>query len=102
MWALDLDYTPIPLPEPYDPAAYSACVRGLPSEGRYEYRLNDQLAGDRKCGAIFTARHDAKGDTITMWFKLIDYNLVVQDHDAANAQIDEKLKAAAEPSDMKL
>ncbi|MFD1883380.1 hypothetical protein [Paracoccus pacificus] len=102
MWALDLDYAPIPLPEPYDPSAYSACNRGLPNAGRYEYRLNDQLAGDRKCRAIFTARHEANGDTITMWFKLIDYNLVVQDHDAANAQIDEKLNAAAEPSDMKL
>lgn len=102
IWALDLDYTPIPLPEPYDPAAYSPCNRGLPSEGRYEYRLNEQLAGDRKCGAVFTARHDANGDTITMWFKLIDYNLVIQDHDAANAQIDEKLNATAEPSDMKL
>ena len=102
MWALDLDYTPIPLPELYDPTAYSPCNRGLPSDGRYEYRLNDQLAGNRKCGATFTARHDANGDTITMWFKLIDYNLVVQDHDAANAQIDEKLNAAAEPSDMKL
>lgn len=102
MWALDLNYTAIPLPEPYDPSAYSPCNRGLPSEGRYEYRLNDQLADDRKCGATFTARHDANGDTITMWFKLIDYNLAVQDHEAANAQIDEKLNAAAEPSDMKL
>lgn len=60
------------------------------------------MTGDRKCGATFSARHDANGDAITMWFKLIDYNLVVQDHDAANAQIDEKLSAAAAPSDMKL
>jgi hypothetical protein len=102
LWALDLDYAPIPLPEPYDPTAYNPCNRGLPSDGRYEYRLNDQLTGDRKCGATFSARHDANGDTITMWFKLIDYNLVIQDHDAANAQIDQKLNAAAEPSDMKL
>lgn len=102
MWALDLYYAPIPLPEPYDPTVYSPCNRGLPSDGRYEYRLNDQLTGERKCGATFSARHDANGDTITMWFKLIDYNLVVQDHEAVNAQIDEKLNAAAAPSDMKL
>ena len=43
-----------------------------------------------------------KGDTITMNFRLIDHNLVVQDHEAANAQIDGKLNAETQPSDMKL
>lgn len=101
-WAQDLSFAPIPMPEPYDPYSYQACNHSLPNDGRYAYQLNPALGEGRKCGVSYTAEHLPKGDTITMNFRLIDHNLVVQDHDAANAQIDGKLNADTQPSDMKL
>jgi len=101
-WAQDLRFATIPMPEPYDQIAHQACAHGLPNDGRYTYQLNPALGEGRRCGVSYVAEHLPKGDTITMNFRLIDHNLVVQDHDAANAQIDGKLNAETQPSDMKL
>lgn len=51
----------------------------------------------------YVAEYRTKGtETITMTFRLIDYNLMVQDRTAARPQIDGTLDAATQPSDMKL
>lgn len=101
VWAADLDYAPIPLPA--DASAYHlACDPGLPTDGRYSYQQNDTLDGPRKCGVTYTAVHRPGGATITMDFRLTDYNLIEADRAAANAQIDGKLSGDTQPADMKL
>jgi hypothetical protein len=101
VWAEDLDYAPIPLPA--DASAYHlACDPGLPTDGRYSYQQNDTLDGPRKCGVTSTAVHRPGGATITMDFRLTDYNLIEADRAAANAQIDGKLSGDTQPADMKL
>ncbi|MFP1645441.1 hypothetical protein [Pontitalea aquivivens] len=88
--------------EPTDPF-FEACAHGLPSEGRFDYRIAPVLGEERKCGMSYVAEYRTKGtETITMTFRLIDYNLMVQDRTAARPQIDGTLDAATQPSDMKL
>lgn len=102
-WALDQDHAPIPMPESYNQLADEACAFGLPDDGRYNYRLNPELGEERNCGMSYTAEHLTNGAaTITMSFRMIDYSLMVQDHEAATPQIDKALEVETQPSDMKL
>lgn len=101
-WAMDRAFEPIAMPDDYNPVVFQACSHSLPSSGRYAYRLDLSLGESRNCGVSYVAEHIPQGETITMNFRLIDYNLLVQDHLATNAQIDEKLNADTQPSDMKL
>lgn len=102
-WALDRAYEPIPMPEPYDMYSYEACAHSLPTEGRFDYRIAPALGEGRKCGMSYVAEYWTKGtETITMTFRLIDYNLMVQDRSAVGPQIDGTLNTATQPADMKL
>jgi hypothetical protein len=94
MWrrALDRDYVPIPMPDPYNRPSPHACAYDLPSESRFSYGITHALGESRKCGMSYTAEYITKGATIiTVNFSLIYYNLVVQDREAAMRQIDETL-----------
>lgn len=102
-WALDRDYAPIPMPEPYNRLSYQACAYDLPSDGRFSYGAAPALCDDRNCGMSYTAEYSTKGAVaITMNFRLIDYNLIVQDREAAMRLIDETLNTEIEPADMDL
>lgn len=102
-WALNRDYASIPMPESYNQLADEVCAFGLPDDGRYNYRLDPELGEGRNCGMSYTAEHLTNGATaITMNFRMVDYNLMVQDHEAATPQIDKALEVETQPSDMKL
>ncbi len=69
----------------------------------YSYRLDPELGEGRNCGMSCWAEHLTNGAaTITMSFRMVDYDLMVQDREAATPQIDTALDVETQPSDMKL
>lgn len=101
LWAQDLTYTAIGPVGGGNVPEY-ACVFGMPENGQYSYEPPFLSNGPNNCGVTYRVSHRSNGDTVTLRFWLTDYNLVDQDREAANAQIDEKLNAKPQASDIKL
>ena len=101
LWVQDLAYAPIGPVGTVNEPAY-ACDLGLPDNGRYSYDPPFLRNGPNTCGVTYRVKHRSNGDTVTLKFWLTDYNLVEQDRNAANAQIEEKLNAQPQASEIKL